>query len=97
MKWVLQDRPAPILDWIPATSSIENWNGKRTGYSIRRFTNDNESIIDMSQKQEIPSIQIRFTEVVFNYIEALLELERGSYRQTMAGENSVQSRFASLY
>lgn len=55
-------------------SSIENWNGTRTGYSIRRFTNDNESIIDMAQKQEIPSIQIRFTEVVFNYIEALLEL-----------------------
>ena len=55
-------------------SSIENWNGTRTGYSIRRFTNDNLDIVDMNQKQEIPSIQIRYTEVVFNYIEALLEL-----------------------
>lgn len=55
-------------------SSIENWNGTRTGYSIRRFTNDNTKIVDMNKKQEIPSIQIRYTEVVFNYIEALLEL-----------------------
>lgn len=55
-------------------SSIENWNGTRTGYSIRRFTNDDLGIVDMNKKQEIPSIQIRYTEVVFNYIEALLEL-----------------------
>lgn len=55
-------------------SSIENWNGTRTGYSIRRFTNDDVNIVDMNKKQEIPSIQIRYTEVVFNYIEALLEL-----------------------
>lgn len=55
-------------------SSIENWNGTRTGYSIRRFTNDDVNIIDMNQRQEIPSIQIRYTEVLFNYIEALLEL-----------------------
>ncbi|MFT3947041.1 MAG: RagB/SusD family nutrient uptake outer membrane protein [Agriterribacter sp.] len=55
-------------------SPIENWNGTRTGYSIRRFTNDNEAIVDMNQKQEIPSIQIRYTEVIFNYVEALLEL-----------------------
>ncbi|MGC4039139.1 MAG: RagB/SusD family nutrient uptake outer membrane protein [Chitinophagaceae bacterium] len=40
-------------------SSIENWNGTRTGYSIRRFTNDDVSIVDMNKKQEIPSIQIR--------------------------------------
>ena len=55
-------------------SSIENWNGTRTGYSIRKFSNDNTGIVDMNQKQQIPSIQIRYTEVVFNYIEALLEL-----------------------
>ena len=55
-------------------SSIENWNGTRTGYSIRKFSNDNIGIVDMNQKQEVPSIQIRFTEVVFNYIEASLML-----------------------
>jgi starch-binding outer membrane protein, SusD/RagB family len=55
-------------------SNIENWNGTRTGYSIRKFSNDNPAIVDMNQKQEIPSMQIRFTEVVFNYIETLIAL-----------------------
>jgi len=55
-------------------SPLENWNGTRTGYSIRKFSNDNPAIVDMNQKQEVPSIQIRFTEVVFNYIEALIAL-----------------------
>lgn len=55
-------------------SNIENWNGTRTGYSIRKFSNDNPAIVDMNQKQEVPSIQIRYTEVVFNYIEACLAL-----------------------
>lgn len=55
-------------------SSIENWNGTRTGYSIRKFTNDNMSLVDMNNRQQVPSIQIRYTEVVFNYIEALLAL-----------------------
>ena len=55
-------------------SSIENWNGTRTGYSIRKFSNDNMALVDMNNRQQVPSIQIRYTEVVFNYIEALLAL-----------------------
>src|SRR6478735_5653194 len=55
-------------------SSIENWNGTRTGYSIRKFSNDNMALVDMNNRQQVPSIQIRYTEIVFNYIEALLAL-----------------------
>ncbi|MEO8412472.1 MAG: RagB/SusD family nutrient uptake outer membrane protein [Ginsengibacter sp.] len=55
-------------------SSIENWNGTRTGYSIRKFSNDDLGIVDMNQKQQIASIQIRYTEVLFNFIESLLNL-----------------------
>ena len=55
-------------------SSIENWNGTRTGYSIRKFSNDNTSLVDMNNRQQVPSVQIRYTEVVFNYIEALIAL-----------------------
>jgi hypothetical protein len=55
-------------------SSIENWNGTRTGYSIRKFSNDDPGIVDMNTRQQIPSIQIRYTEVVFNYIETLIAL-----------------------
>jgi len=66
--------PATYFGLDTRNSSLENWNGTRTGYSIRKFSNDNTAIVDMNQKQEIPSIQIRFTEVVFNYIEASLAL-----------------------
>ena len=31
------------------------------------------AIVDMNQKQEVPTVLIRYTEVVFNYIEACLE------------------------
>ncbi|MDQ3291160.1 MAG: RagB/SusD family nutrient uptake outer membrane protein [Bacteroidota bacterium] len=55
-------------------SSIENWNGTRTGYAIRKFINTDPAIEDQNTRQEVPSPQIRFTEVVFNYIEACLEL-----------------------
>lgn len=55
-------------------SNIENWNGTRTGYAVKKFMNQDPAIVDMNQKQQIPSMQIRYTEVVFNYIEACLEL-----------------------
>jgi starch-binding outer membrane protein, SusD/RagB family len=55
-------------------STIENWNGTRTGYSIRKFSDPDPALVDMNTRQEVPSPQIRFTEVVFNYVEACLEL-----------------------
>jgi len=55
-------------------SSIENWNGTHTGYSVRKFNNDDPTIVDMNTRQQVPSMQIRYTEIVFNYIEALLAL-----------------------
>jgi len=54
-------------------SSIENWNGTRTGYVIKKFMDPNPAIVDMNQKQEVPTILLRQTEIVFNYIEACLE------------------------
>ena len=54
-------------------SNIENWNGTRTGYVIRKFMDPNPAIVDMNQKQEVPTIVVRYTEVIFNYIEACLE------------------------
>jgi hypothetical protein len=71
-------------------SALENWNGTRTGYSIRKFSNDNPAIVDMNQKQEIPSIQIRFTEVVFNYIEACIAL--GQETEAKSWLNKIRFR-----
>lgn len=53
---------------------IENWNGTRTGYAIRKFMDPNPAIVDNNTRQEVPSPMIRYTEVVFNYVETCLAL-----------------------
>ncbi len=55
-------------------STIENWNGTWTGYAIRKFMDPDPTLVDQNIRQEVPSIQIRFTEVVFNYAEACMAL-----------------------
>ena len=54
-------------------SAVEDWNGTRSGYYFRKFTDPDPAIVDQDQKQTIPWPFLRYTEVVFNYIEALLE------------------------
>jgi hypothetical protein len=66
--------PVTFFGLDTRNSSIENWNGTRTGYAIRKFIDPDPSLVDMNTRQEVPSIQIRFTEVVFNYAEACMEL-----------------------
>lgn len=53
---------------------LENWNGTRTGYAIRKFIDPNPAIVDQNTRSEVPSPLIRYTEIVFDYIEANLEL-----------------------
>lgn len=63
----------PYFGLDTRNSNIENWNGTRTGYVIKKFMDPNPAIVDMNQKQEVPTVLLRQTEVVFNYIEACLE------------------------
>ena len=63
----------PYFGLDTRNSSIENWNGTRTGYVIKKFMDPNPAIVDMNQKQEVPTVLLRQTEMVFNYIEACLE------------------------
>ncbi|KQS34290.1 RagB/SusD family nutrient uptake outer membrane protein [Dyadobacter sp. Leaf189] len=56
------------------SSSIEDWNGSRTGYYMRKFIDPNPALYDNTDRQNIPWPFIRVTEVVFNYIEASIEL-----------------------
>lgn len=58
------------------SSSIEDWNGSRTGYYFRKFIDPNPNIVDATMKQYIPWPFIRYTEVVLNYIESCLELNQ---------------------
>ncbi|WP_020595175.1 RagB/SusD family nutrient uptake outer membrane protein [Spirosoma panaciterrae] len=63
-------------------STIENWNGTWTGYAIRKFMDPDPTLVDMNIRQEVPSIQIRFTEVVLNYAEACLALGQETEAKT---------------
>ncbi|TVZ16382.1 RagB/SusD family nutrient uptake outer membrane protein [Maribacter sp. MAR_2009_72] len=52
-------------------SPIENWNGSRTGYYVRKFIDPDPSLVDnQSSAQVVPWPFIRYTEIVLNYVEA---------------------------
>lgn len=55
-------------------SSIENWNGSWTGYYYHKFIDPDPTIVDASMSQNVPWPFFRYTEAVFNYIEASIEL-----------------------
>lgn len=55
-------------------STIEDWNGSRTGYYVRKFIDPNPAIVENNTNQFIPWPFFRYTEAVFNYIESCIEL-----------------------
>jgi hypothetical protein len=56
------------------SSSIEDWNGSRSGYYMRKFVDPDPAIVDNNTRQYVPWPFFRYTEAVFNYIEASIEL-----------------------
>ncbi|MCG2461469.1 RagB/SusD family nutrient uptake outer membrane protein [Flavobacteriaceae bacterium F89] len=67
--------PAGKLNGIDTReSTIENWNGSRTGYYVRKFIDPDPGLADnQSNAQTVPWPFIRYTEVVLNYVEACIE------------------------
>lgn len=55
-------------------SPIEDWNGSYTGYYLRKFIEPDPNFVDQNTWQEIPWPHLRYTEVVFNYVEANIAL-----------------------
>ena len=53
---------------------IENWNGSFTGYYFRKFIDPDPNLRDNTGRQTVPWPYFRYTEAMFNYIEALIEL-----------------------
>lgn len=54
-------------------SPVENWNGSRTGYYVRKFIDSDPAVVDnQSSAQVVPWPFIRYTEIALNYIEASL-------------------------
>lgn len=62
-------------------SSIEDWNGTRTGYYMRRFVDPSPSLVDMNMWQQVPWAFFRYTEAVLNYVEASIELGEDAVAQ----------------
>ncbi len=55
-------------------STIEDWNGTVTNYYMRKFTDPDPGIVDNNTHQYIPWPFFRYTEAIFNYAEACIEL-----------------------
>jgi hypothetical protein len=55
-------------------SSIENWNGSWTGYYFRKFTDPDPNIVENTGREYIPWGFLKYTEMMFNYAEACIEL-----------------------
>ena len=55
-------------------SSVEDWNGSYTGYYMRKFIDPNPAIVDQNTWQQVPWPFFRYTEAIFNYAEACIEL-----------------------
>ncbi|MEO6732304.1 MAG: RagB/SusD family nutrient uptake outer membrane protein, partial [Ferruginibacter sp.] len=53
---------------------IENWNGSFAGYYFRKFIDPDNSLRDNSGRQTVPWPYFRYTEAIFNYVEANIEL-----------------------
>lgn len=56
-------------------SPVEDWNGSRTGYYFKKFTEPDPAHSDQTDFQSIPWPFFRHTEVVLNYVEAVLEAD----------------------
>lgn len=71
-------------------SSVEDWNGSYTGYYFRKFVDPNPAIVDQSTWQQIPWPFLRYTEAIFNYVEACIEL--GQDAEARAWLNKIRFR-----
>jgi len=69
---------------------IENWNGSFTGYYFKKFIDPDPTIRDATSPQFIPWAFFRYTEAMFNYAEALIEL--GEHAEARTWLNKIRFR-----
>ncbi len=69
---------------------IENWNGSFTGYYFRKFIDPDPNLRDNTDRQTVPWPFFRYTEAMFNYIEASIEL--GEEAEAKAWLNRIRFR-----
>jgi SusD family. len=72
------------------SSTIEDWNGTRSGYYMRKFIDPDPAIVDNNTRQYVPWPFFRYTEAVFNYVEACIELNE--YDEARSWLNKIRFR-----
>lgn len=80
---------APGID--TRQSKIEDWNGGRTGYYMRKFVDP--TLDPQFVNQDIPFRHMRYAEVLLNYAEACIEENTGSdLADATANINLIRTR-----
>ncbi len=69
-------------------STIEDWNGGKTGFYVRKFVDP--SIDPQYVKQDVPFRHFRYAEVLLNYAEACIEL--GEDNEALTYINMIRKR-----
>lgn len=69
---------------------IENWNGSFTGYYHRKFIDPDPTLRDNTGRQNVPWPFFRYTEAIFNYAEACIEL--GEDAEALTWLNKIRFR-----
>ncbi|MDB5249985.1 MAG: carbohydrate-binding protein SusD [Segetibacter sp.] len=69
---------------------IENWNGSFTGYYFRKFIDPDPALRDNTGRQNVPWPYFRYTEAIFNYAEACIEL--GEDAEALTWINKIRFR-----
>lgn len=77
-------------------SSIEDWNGSYSGYYMRKFIDPNPAIVDQNTWQQVPWPFFRYTEAVFNYAEACIELGQDAEARTWLNKIRFRSGMPAL-
>lgn len=72
----------PFFGLDTRKSSVEDWNGTYTGYYARKFIDPNPAIVDQNTWQQVPWPLFRYTEAIFNYAEAAIELGQDAEART---------------
>jgi hypothetical protein len=67
---------------------IEDWNGGRTGYYLRKY--NDPSVDPQYVKQDVPFKHIRYAEILLNYAEACIEL--GENAEAIKYINMIRTR-----
>jgi len=67
---------------------IEDWNGGRTGYYLRKY--NDPSVDPQYVKQDVPFKHIRYGEILMNYAEACIEL--GENAEAIKYINMIRTR-----